>query len=258
MVRQLNLNFAVLAETGQRGVRRAAAFIGMAQKAWTDETITSATIDAPFRLQLLPDPMPKELADDVRSNFRTWVIGAAIAEIVQWLGRFADDFHEIATLAEYNGKQVPEDVPNRVRKCRTDTNLHSKLQRIVDVSKLELSLMEHTEGWTLARNCLAHNHGVVRERDLTPGTGLLRVRWKHFEFSIDGKTIDNIIGHHVEAGGVLGFRLVTTSKDFQVGEVISFSEQEILSICFTAHLQIDGCVKALEQYVGRFVEPKKT
>jgi hypothetical protein len=249
---ELKIDFGVLAEIGRRGVRRAAAFLGMAHKAWTDEKIDSVRLDAPFVIQLLPDPMPKELADDVRTNFRIWVIGAAITELVQWLGRFAEKYYEIALFVQYHQKTVPPEAINRARKCVTDTNLHSKLERNVALG-FRPPLLDFTESWTRARNTLAHNHGVVRERDFSPETDALTVNWRQFEFSIDGQKIENIIGHYVEKGGVLGFTFVDGSKQFKLGEQIEFTEHELLKICLTAFFQIDASINELKKHVEKYV-----
>jgi hypothetical protein len=251
--KKLHINLDVLANIGQRGVRRATAFVAMGQKAWTDESIRSATVDTVFPIRLLPDPMPQELADEVRRNFRLWVIGNAITEIVQGLSLFADDCYETAMLVRYHGKPVPQDALTKVRRCRSDTNLHSKLGRIEEDSGIRLPLLDYSDGWTRARNTLAHNNGIVRERDFSPDSQVLTVKWRHFQLSIDGEKIDNIIGHTVEKGGMLGFQFAPASKDFKLGDQISFSEQEILDVAFTAHVQIASSVGEMKKYIDSFI-----
>lgn len=254
--KHLNIDFNVLAESGRLGSRRAAAFIGMGQKAWTDETIKSASVETPFSIKLLPDPMPDDLAREVRSNFRLWVIGNAITEVVQGLSRFADGIFEIAAVVPYHNQPMPQDVLDRIRQCQVDTNLHSKLERAKALG-LKSPLLEHTDGWVRARNALAHNNGVVRGRDFSPGTEALTVNWGQFELSIDGNKIENIIGHRVEKDAMLGFTWVNGGKDFKLGQEISFSEQEILNICLTAFVSIDATVLDLQKYVSQFAEVKK-
>jgi hypothetical protein len=75
VAQQLTIHLDRVKEIGQRGVRRAAAFIAMGQRAWADESINSVKVQAPFSVQLLPDPLPKELADEVRKTFRAWLVG---------------------------------------------------------------------------------------------------------------------------------------------------------------------------------------
>lgn len=258
MTREINLDFNKLNEVGQIGIRRAAVFVAMGQKAWSDEKITSATVQAPIGFKMLPDPLPKELADDVRSSFRLWVIGHAITEIVQALSKFSDELFQIAILVPLHKKEMEQKALDKIRKCEVDTNLHAKLIMLEEDSGVKSPLLDHTFGWSFARNCLAHNQGIVRERDFIPGTKTLTVNWREFKFSIDGKKIDNIIGHTVENGGNLEMSLGHGSKDFKLGEQISFSEQEILNICLTAHLQTAATVKELEKHVKKFVDsPEK-
>jgi len=66
-----------------------------------------------------------------------------------------------------------------------------------------------------------------------------------------------MVGHRVEKGGMIGVAWGNKRKDFKLGEEISFSEQEILNLCLTAFIGIDGSVLELEKYVKHFVEIKK-
>jgi hypothetical protein len=251
--RTLNLNFNNLAEIGYKGIRRAAAFVAMGQKAWSDETIRSAAVQAPFGFQLLPDPLPDELANDVRTAFRLWIIGNAIAEIVQTLSLFADDYFQTAALLPFNNKAVSQESLDAISRFRQDTNLNSKWIKIAEECGLHSALLDHSDGWARARNVIAHNNGIVRLRDLTPRSDWLIVTWQEMEISIDGTAIVNPIGHEVNAGGVLGISMRQGARSFLPGEQIIFSEQQILNICMTSYFQIGHAVKLLEEYAVRFV-----
>lgn len=248
---KLTLNFKKLSEIGDKGVRRAAAFIAMGQKAWSDETLTSAVVQGPFTVQLLPDPLPKELAENIRLAFRLWVIGNAMTEIVQALSLFADDYFQIAKLVSFNNKPVTQDALEAIDKFRQDTNLNSKWTKIASEFGLRSGLLDHADGWARSRNVLAHNNGIVRLRDLTPLSDWLIVTWRQAEISIGGKAIPNPIGHRVEAGGAIGISFVQGTRSFLPGDQVTFTEQEILNICLTCHVQISSSVKALEEYSAR-------
>jgi hypothetical protein len=255
MKTQLNINLNALAERGRVGARRATAFVAMGQKAWSDESITSAAIEAPFSIKLLPDPLPEEMANEVRSDYRLWVIGNALTEIVQGLSHFADQLFEIAVLITYEGKTVPREALNRIRICRNDTSLHSKLQRVAQLG-LKVPLLNYTDGWTRARNAFAHNHGIVGRRHAVPPKNQLTIGWQKFQFAIDGQQIENIIGHHVEQGGMLEFAFAPTSRAFNLDNQIAFSEEEILNICFTSFVHVDPIMIDLQRHIGQYVELK--
>jgi hypothetical protein len=248
---KLTLNFKNLSEIGDKGVRRAAAFIAMGQKAWSDETLTSAVVQGLFTVQLLPDPLPKELAENIRLAFRLWIIGNAMTEIVQALSLFADDYFQIAKLVSFNNKPVTQDALDAIDKFRQDTNLNSKWTKIASEFGLRSGLLDHADGWARSRNVLAHNNGIVRVRDLTPLSDWLIVTWRQAEISIGGKAIPNPIGHRVEAGGAIGISFVQGARSFLPGDQVTFTEQEILNICLTCHVQISSSVKALEEYSAR-------
>lgn len=252
----LNIDFRRLNEIAQRGIRRAAAFVAMGQKAWSDESIRSVKVDTPFQVQLLPDPLPDALAAEVRSAFRLWTIGNALTEMVQGLSLMADEYYVIAALVPH--KTVPEDFEKAHQRVKNDTNLHGKLLRVEADTGVRPPLLDHTGGWAKARNVWAHNHGIVRASDVSPASDGLVVTWNEIELSIDGDKLDveKAIGHRVEKGGQIGFKSVRAEKSFKPGEQIVFSEQEIMNICLSAHTFTDASIQELEKHVARFVEKK--
>lgn len=254
----LVIHFEKLKDIGQRGVRRAAAFVAMGQKAWSDENIKSVTIEMPFSLQLLPDPLPKELADEVRSSFRRWVMGNALSEIVQGLSLFADEYFRIATLLKFHEKPVSQEALESIRRFRNDTSMSTKLNKIETECGLKSGLIEHAEGWVRARNAIAHNRGVTNERSIPQGGNELAVTWRKFEFSIDGERIDNIIGHFVEKGGVLGFKWINGGKTFALGTSVDFSEEEIMNICMTAYMFVDTMTADLNKRLEETASKNKS
>src|SRR5690349_17402935 len=89
---EIKIDFHKLADIAARSARRGAAFLSLGQRAWSDDTIASVKLDLAMAVQLLPDPLPSDLAAEVRSSFRLWISGSVLAEIVQGLSLFADDF----------------------------------------------------------------------------------------------------------------------------------------------------------------------
>jgi nitrite reductase/ring-hydroxylating ferredoxin subunit len=248
-----------LSEIGQRGVRRAAAFVAMGQKAWSDENINSVGLNTLLQIRILPDPLPPDLAAEVRASFRLWIVGNALSEIVQALSLMADDYYCIASYCPHHGKPLPQEVIDGQRRVKSDTNLHGKLLRVETDTGVRAPLLEHTGGWAKARNVLQHNHGIVRHSDLLPGTNELIVSWNEIAFSIDGNDIelDKLIGHRIEAGGLLAVKPVRAERRFKPGEQINFTEQEIMNICMSAYSYIGASIKELQTHVSRYVPVTK-
>jgi hypothetical protein len=250
----LNLDFAKLGEIGLLGVRRASAFVALGQRAWSDETISSLALDVPFGFQLFPDPLPDNLAKEVRSNFRTWLCGAAISEMMQGLSLFADECYMIATYVTFKDGRVLQEGLDSIARCRSDTNFASKLKRLAADFGVGSELLEHADGWTRARNAYAHNRGVVRERDCTPDTNQLTVTWRQFELSANGKIIEQIIGHYVEKDTEISIRLGSGNKIFDIGNALDFSEQEILNLALTAHTHVSEITSAVENLARNLID----
>ena len=256
----VNIDFNKLADLAEHGVRRAVAFVGLGQKAWNDESIDSIKLDVPFGFQLLPDPLPKELAVEVRSSFRLWVSGSALAEIVQGLSLFADQFFEAALYIAYNGKLFSKTEIDRIQKFKNDTNLASKLQTIADQTGINIGLLQHADGWCRARNAHSHNRGVVRERDCSPGETGLKVSWNEFQVLIEGKKVDvaEILGKSFQKDTSLGVQFGQGTKTFEVGSAADFSEQEIVNLCLTTYILSRQMVAALYKLLVPDVPEKQS
>jgi hypothetical protein len=254
----VSLNFANLLDRGLVGIRRAAAFVALGQRAWTDESIKSVTLQVPMGFQVLPDPLPDQLANDLRSTFRTWLCGAAISELILGLSTFADEYFQIATYLSFKNGKVTQEGLTSIQQCKNDTNLASKLSRISRVDSFQLGLLDHANGWSLARNAFAHHHGIVRERDCTPGRDCLIVSWRQFEFQVNGEKVETIIGLHVEANSTISFTFGSGQKTFAIGERLEFSEQEITNVCLTAFLHVQEMVTELEKRANSVVAASNT
>jgi len=255
----LEINFAGVADLANTGARRAAAFLAMGQKSWSDDSIRSVQIPAPFSYTLLPDPLPEDLAAEIRQNFRIWVCGNCLVEIVQALSRFLDEYYALLVYAPLHGKKLTTHALEAVNKCKSDANLFAKLSRIETAMGFSPELTQFARGWVGARNALAHNHGMVRQRDCTPpGSGKLVLRRRRVEIGIDGQGIDfdQLIGKTIEKDTALSIGIGQAERQFSTGDLLDFTTQEMIEICFTVNVVVSNMMKPLEGYVAEFMTVK--
>src|SRR5215213_5828696 len=81
----VNLSLPAIQEHAYIGVNRAAAFLGLVEKITENDIPRSLSLGTTIKLQLIPDPISDDLADEIRASFRTWVIGNALKELDQFL-----------------------------------------------------------------------------------------------------------------------------------------------------------------------------
>jgi hypothetical protein len=251
---QVTVNFDKLAEIGRTGVLPATAFVGLGQKAWTGEVIRSVRIEAPFSHQMLPDPLPEPLANEVRAEFKSWIIGNALLEIERNLALFFAECERVLRYVALHGRKL-RDVDIAALDQERDENLRAKTERLRDSYGISGQLAASVGGWTTARNCLSHNNGVVRLRDVTLGDDRLVVRWRRLEIAIAGTVVppDKLVGFRVEKDSHIELRTVDGFKEFAVGSKIDFSEQDITELCLTAYFRIDEYVKQISDRVQAIV-----
>lgn len=232
------INAQQLAEIAKVSIRRALAFISLAEKAWGDEQLSSVKISVELPFEVFPDRLPKQIADDVRSAFRSWITAGALTEVVLGLGLYADELYELAVLLPYHGRKIDADAVARIKRMKCDTNVASKFRKISDDCGLRSGLIDHASGWASARNVHAHNRGLLRHRDCTPGKDELCVSWLTLDFYVEGMKIENIIGYTVEKGQALSIGYGRDERTFPIGKPVVFTEQELVNICMTAFIEV--------------------
>jgi hypothetical protein len=246
--REIRIDFKAIRSIGDKGWLRAAAFIAFGESAWKNVNIDSLNIAGEFAYHFFPEPLPDKLADQVRAEFRRWVIVNGLLEIEQGLALFLDQTYEAALLAALHGKRVPRDAQRRVNNFRSDTNIASKLGKLRDEFGLDCQILaKHAEGWACARNSLHHARGVVRQRDCNVDSTLV-VSWTEPTLQDeDGKPIEYGVVLEKDTKAAIAFP--TKQRIFRIGQTIDLTEKEMLHLCFTAHLGIVGCLKVLEELV---------
>jgi hypothetical protein len=84
------------------------------------------------------------------------------------------------------------------------------------------------------RNCLEHRDGVVTEKDVDPGTQVLRLglpRLKLF-YEEEGREIELLKGSHVEKDTLMSFKNVIEEREFKLGDRATFKAEEFHDIGF--------------------------
>lgn len=247
----LSIDLNSLAEIGQIGVRRAASFIALGERAWSDESLRSVRMNLPMGYGFLPDPLPEPLADAVRSEFKDWIVANAFLELERHFVLFADEYHKVAVYLSRNGQIIGEEAIHAINRFKNDTNLTSKFESISSNFSLTAPLSAHLDGWARARNCLTHNHGFVRERDCQAASSILVISWGRLAVSIAGKVIPSkeVRGTVAERDQSISLSLIQVEKRLSVGEKIKLNAEEMMEICFTASLLISQLVSKLNEFM---------
>jgi hypothetical protein len=135
----------------------------------------------PGRNQLLivPEPMPQDMLDGYLSQFRAWVVGNGLRELVETYCQFLDEV--------YGHGLTIQSPPDHDRLLRTfeQASLREKVRRLREEMGIDGGFSQHFESLTAARNALTHGAGTVRVRDCTDGNELV-ITWRGLEVYFTG------------------------------------------------------------------------
>lgn len=227
-----------------------------------DRTIARVVRSASFglhaaeQLAIVPDDLPdatyqlrvddglEPSVEEMRAAFAQWILTCGLRDVVETIGTTLGEARKLLTLfsmAQPDGSLTyGEYIEAGERFASFDRlGLPDKLSCLDELFGEDFLPAARDADQVLsinaARNCLVHRGGVVSERDCNM-EGSLEVRWAQWDAIIiqpDGTEViaeKDTIG---EAGSRIGVRRSQTSKLFQIGDTVKFSEQEFVNLCVT-------------------------
>jgi len=254
--RVLHFNINGLQQRARTGARRAAAFLGMSERFLEGEFPSSLTLGRSIKRQFLPDPLPPEFVPELRANWRDWIVGNALRELDQFLSLFLDDAFDIVQQAKLvSGENPPAHSWRRLDRI---TNVAEKHRRVLEAAGRFIAphVDDHDCLATLsqARNCLAHDLGVVTPKRTLDGA--LTVRWLGFQTILEQGSTSTVLEDvdfpfQVDPEGPqpqILIKVVKVERSFSVGDHINFSPDDLLGICLYYQMIIDRVALAIAEY----------
>ncbi|GJE27695.1 hypothetical protein LKMONMHP_2556 [Methylobacterium organophilum] len=221
-------------------LQRAAVFLGYAVNAAEGTPLSSVRLKAPIELSVgVPDPIPEEQRPAYQQQFRNWVIGQALIELDQNYQRFVvSSIETIADLEHFKTHRTLCLVhkPNLANTWTVHEQFHSPAGH-TDQSHLDESRYLRSLG--NARNCLAHDSGLVTERRLTDGD-TMPIRWPGQDIyqtlhSGERQLLQREHPFEVrqeDIGTTLSAEAVVREKIYRAGDTILFSSTDLSEIIF--------------------------
>ncbi|EDT42043.1 hypothetical protein BamMEX5DRAFT_2204 [Burkholderia ambifaria MEX-5] len=216
----------------------------------------SLTLGNNVRRQFLPDPYPDAHIPELRDSWRTWIVGNALRELDQFLSLYLDEAYDMVQQAKLVSGENPAD--HQWKRIDRQTNVADKHKLVVEQTKrgTQVHLDDHQCLVSLsnARNCLAHDLGIVTRKRAIDGE--LRVRWLAVRMLIEqgDRVIDmDVAQFPIEldpdgpAGVVIG-KVEIAEKIFPMAGQIQFTPNELLEICFFYQLVIDRVAQVVQEY----------
>lgn len=195
--------------------------------------------ELPGRVQIaiVPEPMPEKVLNDYVVQFRAWIVGNGLRELVETYSKFLDQVygHGLEILSSM-------DLDRRQRSFE-QASLRDKVHRLRAEMGIDGGFSQHLESLTAARNALTHGTGTVRRRDCTDGDELV-MTWRGIEnFFTDGDGVRHRIGDEpseVRLREPLEVVTVDRERRRKLGQRVELTAFDLTEICYMAnHDSID-------------------
>ena len=221
----------------RRALERAAIFLGYAVHSTSGMPLGSISLPHPIQHNFgVPDPIPDEMREGYQSEFRRWAIGQALTELDQTLQRYLAA--ALATLSDVTS------FTERRERGRTPGNLGANsatlFQRFHGGELLPDDVAFEAEclkSLVNARNCLAHDSGVVSAKRLH-GAEFMEVRWPGSDMwctSTSGlrrliPREELYIVRDEDVGSTLSIEDVIRISRYKEGEIVVFSPSALAEL----------------------------
>ncbi|MFN3549961.1 MAG: hypothetical protein ACK4U0_20955 [Mesorhizobium sp.] len=159
-------------------LRRAAIFLGYAFHASEIAPLKSVSLKAPIVLDVgVPDPIPPADQKGYQTEFKQWAIGQGLIEIDQCYNRYV--VSAIDALADIDDFLMNRSLPGPRKPNMANTwKVHEQFYVMFGQHSPEhVAESGYLRSLVNARNCLAHDSGVVAKRRLVDRNSTMVVRW---------------------------------------------------------------------------------
>lgn len=254
---KVKVNLDAALETAQKGVRRAAAFMGLGLNAALDESYDHYHLSPSTGIEILPEQIEKPVLAKIKRQFAIWITGNGLRELIETFAVFLDQvFLACQAVAIAQGLRAA-DRQEKERKEFSYYGVSKKLTCLDDEFGVTLNKSEYLNSLQQARNCLTHRRGLVGEKDCSTD-GKLTTRWMGVDIAIgrlDGSSelVEMPIRSPVllQEGETIQYCACIRAKSFAKGEVVDLSPRDLAEICLFVQREARSVVECVADYAER-------
>lgn len=245
------VDFNLILETLQRGIRRTDIFLGLGMNASEMQPPISHVLErvSPFGIQLVREDLSDDEKLHVALEFGKWITNNGLRELVE---TFSISLHQV--YGALHAINIVQDFPPGLNPSRFERmgvgDQVAVLQKIIPILDERVAI---TRSLNQARNCYAHRNGRVGNADIDENSGRFELSWLAISPSIqepDGTVIpeSEIFGRLLPAGGVIRISVEIRSRAFRLGDELNLSKAELKAICLCVHIIGGGILEEAQKY----------
>jgi hypothetical protein len=231
---EYNIDFGKILEVALKGVRRATVFLGLGVNAALDTNFNKYQLTEIAQIQLLPQEVDARTLSHFKDEFKTWVVGNGLRELIETFSVFLERLHEACLVIENHVKPISLKDLAEQQAGFVKYGLPKKFT--VMKEKFSVGPKHPVQLLTLnkARNCLTHRRGLVERIDCNL-TDSLKVSWVGADIFVQTPSGEKHLlekGLVLAEGGDIMLQFLERERVFPVGSVVRFSPKELAEICW--------------------------
>ena len=231
---EYNIDFGKILEVALKGVRRATVFLGLGVNAASDTGFDKYQLTKIAKIQLLPPDVDAQTLAHFKDEFKTWIIGNGLRELIETFSVFLEKLHEACLIIEnhlerVSPKDLAEQQANFVRH-----GFPKKLNILKESFSVGPKQIAQLITLNKARNCLTHRRGIVGRNDCNLDDSL-KVNWVGADMFVQTPSGEKHLlqeGLYLPEGGDVMLQFLERECVFPVGSVVRFSPQELAEVCW--------------------------
>jgi hypothetical protein len=248
LIPEIAIDLNLLYRTALAGIHRAYVFMRLGVQGLSIFDFEGTELPGRHHIEIVPEPMPPELLESYVDQFRAWVVGNGLRELIETYCRFLDEVygHGLEVLA-------PADHDERQRAFE-EASLREKTRLLWAEMDIEGPFATHIESFSAARTALTHGAGTVRRDDCTDGDELA-VTWRAEEVFCYGTNGERY--RVLDAPPDLELRepidrvTVDRERRWTLGQKVQLPPRDLAEICLMANLEAIAVLDALREFGER-------
>lgn len=237
----VEMDFGALSMERDRCVIRASSFLALGRAA--DEQTALHPPSSGFNVRFIPDPVPDDLANEIRSEFQKWLTNSCMIELERGISTVLSTLYEFNFLMK-TSKPVTVGLFEKAKRLIDSKSISDKVGMLYTEFDITTSQGGLFFGLNKARNCFLHSSGTVLNKHCTDAD-TLRIEWLTMGI-FDEDTNEVRDGHFFASDTSIFAKMYKKGRKFRVGEQLSLGYNDISEICFSTYVALSEMITATQ------------
>jgi len=157
---ELHVDLDKILDVALRGVRRASVFMGLGVNAALNPDVNEYQLTKITKLQLMPEVKDADTLAHVKNEFRIWVEGNGLRELIETFAIFLDRLHDACSFFRAARDKINITSLGKRRDSFQRAGFPSKLKTLRSRFSVSPKYPDYLLSLNRTRNCLTHRRGM--------------------------------------------------------------------------------------------------